>query len=283
MESSHPSPAMLTELSDLPITSILLRDVLKVAPPDWHLTVFFDGMKHLTALRSLDLGNLQVVMKWLRHICREFTSITDLSVLVPRHTTNEEASVALEPAKDRLRKLNLRRVPRCHFKVTYGAPIDLRGFTALRTLDLDTSFLIQPAPCVTCISPPTGLIATLDFESQLSNHIPSGITQLTLHFDKPNMVLSRNVLGSPLDPSAAEFECLVGWLAGVFDRLCWVKLVEEWHCCDPGIGSRKCAGRLFDVLEYKFCEEKSRILKRGGVDVRIRVYGGGGMVVKAAR
>jgi len=275
---------MLTELSHLPTTSIKLRHVSAFALPDWRLTLFFDGMAHLPSLRCLDLANLQVSAKWLAHICRKVTNLTDLHMLVPQHTLNADVSDALLPAAPRLRDLSIRRGPRCAFKATYGAPVYLQHLTALRTLSLSTSFLIQPTQCPTpCTRVPAGLIATLDFESPLRNHVPRTLTRLALHFDKPNLLLSRNDMWAPLDPSREEFEGLVGWLNGVGDksRMAVVELVEGWHCCEMGMGERVCGGRVYDGLEYVFCEGGRRVLKNEGLDVRVRVYGRGGMVVQS--
>ncbi|KAF2831122.1 hypothetical protein CC86DRAFT_452279 [Ophiobolus disseminans] len=267
-------PTVLDGLRTLPVSSVMLARSEDGEYINWR---GLEALAQLKTVRCLQLrGGMALTEEEIYFVCNSLPHLNDLSILTTHSVSPEAVVAALEPVRCRLRELGLRRVMGEGRSVGTGG-VDLRYFTALRKLDIDSTLLASPshetfssqglwrlAHCAF----PRGFVACLETAPKISENLPAQLTRLKILFNKPAFFLSRSTLGSPLDPTKEDYEELVEYMSGAFCNGCCVELVE---------GEEGLEG---EVKEYKFSHELDTMLRRRGLQVGVWVHLGGGMVVR---
>ncbi|KAF2831121.1 hypothetical protein CC86DRAFT_401675 [Ophiobolus disseminans] len=274
IENPDCQDSTIDELRSLPITSVKVIGGTSLGERD----IYIDTLQQLPLLTHLQFWG-GVGDKEIRHICTALQAVNSLSIGV--HSThrllNQQTIAALAPANSRLVALRLTRQS-WDDAGKFGGPADLHSFTALRRLEIDSTFMItsrlceSPPPSSSSRTRESNRLYGLDFWVQLQSAgklrdiMPPQLKELTLFFNGRHCALPRDAQGIPRRPKKKEFEWLHDWLEGAAQEFCWVNLVEKGDGCQDGPAGQE---------EWRLNDKERSALQLKRFEMRIWVQKGG--------
>jgi hypothetical protein len=159
-------------------------------------------LAHLGLLQNttnLDLGyNIITDAESLGKIIRNCPKMMSLTLWLRDSISPAEFARTLEPVKDTLRTLHIRREHVCFARSSTAQglePADFGSFKTLRELQIGSSAMLKPLPCDMAPNAATGFIWYFDQSEReaMCTHLPPHLDNLEIMFEWPNSIFAAGV------------------------------------------------------------------------------------------